>query len=56
MVEKGTEVAEHTEKISHRDTETRSRVDQHKIDLGAFVSLWLMLSVSSRLSASEAGS
>jgi hypothetical protein len=56
MVEKGTEVAEHTEKISHRDTETQSHVDQNKTDLCVFVSPWLIPSVSSVVSASGAGS
>jgi hypothetical protein len=49
MVEKDTEVAEHTEQISHGDTKT-----QRKHDLGVSVSLWLIPSVFSDLSVSRA--
>jgi len=55
MVGKDTEVAENTEQHSHRDTETRSNLDQNKIDLCVFVSPWLILSVFSVLSVSGLG-
>jgi hypothetical protein len=53
MVGKDTEVAEHTEKIRHRDTETPRHFDQNKTDLCVSVSPWRILSVFSRLSVSE---
>jgi hypothetical protein len=55
MVRKDTELTERTEKFSHRDTETQSYFDQNKTDLCVFVSPWLIFSVSSSLSESEAG-
>jgi hypothetical protein len=51
MVRKDTELNERTEEISHRDAET-----PRDLDLCVFVSPWLIFSVSSRPSESEAGS
>jgi hypothetical protein len=53
MVRKDTEVAEFTEKISHRDTETQRNLDLTDLDLSVSVAPWLLLSVFSRLSVSE---
>jgi hypothetical protein len=52
MVRKDTELAEFTEKISHRDTETQRNLDLRDLDLCASVSQWLILSESSDVSVS----